>query len=158
MRQLYITALTAALFGFSLPASALTATQTVEKEIVVTNDDGTETLKRVEAASVVPGERVVYSLNYVNDADDAATDLVLTMPIPQQVEFMEGTADKSGSVVTYSADGGQSFAPRQAVMVQTDDGQWVRAGSEDITHVRWLVAGPVGSGEAGTLAFKGVLK
>lgn len=148
---------TAAL-GLAAPVSALTASQVVEKEIVVINADGSETTRRAPAETVVPGERIVYTLNYTNDKSEAASDLVLTMPVPDVVKFIEGSAENKMSVVTYSTDGGQSFAPRQSLMVQTDDGNWVPAGSEDLTHVRWRVAGPVQAGQTGQLAFKGVLK
>lgn len=148
----------AAVLGFAAPVSALTASQIVEKEIVVINDDGSETTRRTPAETVVPGERIVYTLNFTNDKSEAASDLVLTMPVPDAVKFIEGSADNKTSIVTYSADGGQSFAPRQSLTVQTDDGQWAPAGAEDVTHVRWLVAGPVQAGQTGQLVFKGVLK
>lgn len=158
MRHLYRAILSTVVLGFAAPAFALTASQVVEKEIVVINDDGSEVTRRAPADTVVPGERIVYTLNYLNDKSEAANDLVLTMPVPGEVKFMEGSADNTASVVTYSADGGQSFAPRQALTVQTDEGQWVPAGAEDVTHVRWLVAGPLNAGETGQLVFKGVLK
>lgn len=147
-----------AVLGFAAPVSALTASQVVEKEIVVINEDGSETTRRAPAETVVPGERIVYTLNFMNDKSEAASDLVLTMPVPKVVKFIEGSADNKSSVVTYSADGGQSFAPRQSLSVQASDGQWAPASSEDVTHIRWLVAGPVKAGETGQLVFKGVLK
>lgn len=158
MRHLYIALLGTAVLGFTAPVSALTASQVVEKEIVVINDDGSETTRRTPADTVVPGERIVYTLNYQNDKSEAANDLVLTMPVPGEVKFIEGSADNRASVVTYSADGGQSFASRQTLTVQTADGEWSPASSGDVTHIRWLIAGPVQAGQTGQLAFKGTLK
>jgi len=158
MRHLYIALLGTAVLGLAAPASALTAFQVVEKEIIVINDDGSEITRRAPADTVVPGERIVYTLNYENDKAETPEELVLTMPVPKEVKFIEGSADAAASEVTYSADGGQSFAPRQALMVQVAGGQYVPAGAEDVTHIRWRVAGPVAPGQTGRLAFKGVLK
>ena len=158
MRHLYIALLGTAVLGLAAPVSALTASQVVEKEIIVINDDGSETTHREPADAVVPGERVVYTLNYENDKAETPKELVLTMPVPNEVKFIEGSADVAASEVTYSADGGQSFAPRQALTVQVADGQYVPAGADDVTHIRWRVAGPVSPGQTGQLTFKGVLK
>ena len=141
----------------ALPASALTATQTVEKEILIQNPDGTETRLRKPATTVAPGERVVYTLAFTNDEAEAATNLVLTMPVPAEVTYIDGSADKPGAVMTVSTDGGNSFTPRGAATVM-EGGAPVRATAADITHIRWTVAGPVAPGESDTLAFKGVLE
>lgn len=144
--------------AFALPASALTATQIVEKEVVIENQDGTTQTQRVPAERVIPGERIVYTLRYLNDGAEPATDLVMTMPVPKEVTFIDGSAERSGAETVYSVDGGDSFAPRESLQVRGVDGASRPAKAEDITHVKWTVAGPVQSAEAGELVFKGTLK
>ncbi|WP_371396519.1 hypothetical protein [Fretibacter rubidus] len=139
-------------------ANALSATQTIEKEKTVITDDGSTQIIRTTADTVVPGETIVYTLNFVNDDGQAADNLVLTMPVPEQVTFVEGSADRPGTVVVYSADSGQSFATRQATMVMTQAGEVRAAGADDITHVRWTIPGPVAAGETGQLSFAAKLK
>ena len=157
MKYLMKTALVSALAAFALPAMALTASQSVQKEIVTIAADGSETVTYAPAELVTPGERVVYSLNYENDKTEPATNLVLTMPIPGEVILAEGTARGQGTVVSYSVDG-EKFADRESLSVSLDNGATRPAASEDITHIRWDIAGPVEPGQAGTLAFTGVLK
>ena len=140
------------------PASALSAKQTVEKEIAVTNADGTETLIRQPAETVAPGERVVYSLHYTNDQAEAVNDITLTMPVPAETTYVEGTADRPGAALVVSTDGGESFVPRGAATVMGEDGQPRRAQASDITHLRWTVAGPVAPGATDALVFKADLK
>ena len=158
MRRITIALIAAASILTSVSASALTAKQSVEKEIVVQMPDGTESITRAPAELVVPGERVVYTLSYTNDAAESATDLVLTMPVPSEIKYLDESATTVDAKVVYSADGGQSFASRSGLRITDADGNSRTATSEDITHIRWTVAGPLDVGETGTLSYKGILK
>jgi len=158
MRHLTLALFTAGTLLMTASASALTAKQIVEKEVTVQMPDGTQLITREAADMVVPGERIVYTLNFTNDEVKPASDLVLTMPVPNVVRYMDGSATETGASVVYSADGGKTFAGRSAVQVVDIDGTFRRASSDEITHIRWTVPGPVASGENGSLSFKGVLK
>lgn len=150
----------AILFGSSLlsvPVQAMTAQQSVEREIVVQNEDGTETVKRETADMVTPGEKIVYSLNYFNDQDKAAENIVLVMPVPAELALIEGSAELSNAGTTYSVDDGVSFANRQDLQITLQSGDLRPAQASDITHVRWVVPA-VMPGASGTLSFKGLLK
>ena len=46
-------------------ASALTAQQSVQKEIISINADGSETISYVSAEKVIPGERIALSLIHI---------------------------------------------------------------------------------------------
>jgi len=158
MRQLTFALLAAGSLLTSVSVSALTAEQIVEKEVTVQMPDGTEITSRQAAEDVVPGERIVYTLNFTNDEAKPASNLVLTMPVPQAIKYMDGSATDVGAQVVYSADGGKSFANRSAVQIADIDGTYRRASSNEITHIRWTVLGPVAPGDGGALSFKGVLK
>ena len=143
----------AVLSSVSLSAQALTAQQTVQKETTVVAADGSISTVRETAEKIVPGERIVYSLNYENDAAAPANDIVLTMPIPPEVKFIEGTADAPQTNVTYSADGGESFSSRQSVMLIDNSGNIRAASADELTHIRWTVPGPIPAGDSGALSF-----
>lgn len=150
----------AALLPLSLlaaPAYALTATQTVEKETVVRAPDGTETRIRETAERASPGERLVYTVSFTNDGAEPASNLVMTQPVPEEVRFIEGSADQAGMEVRVSVDGGESFVPRGAATV-VREGEVVRAEADDITHIRWQIPGPVAVGETGRVTYKAVLE
>jgi len=123
MKRAILTAvlMSSALLGTS--AMALTAQQTVEREVVVKNLDGTETVRREKADTVVPGENIVYSINYYNDLDKAAENVVLVMPVPAELTLIEGSADIVGAETTFSADGGKSFASREISPIIRLDGR-----------------------------------
>ena len=157
MKRILVAALLVSTTLFGVTASALTAEQTVELEVVIKNADGSETVKREKADMVTPGDKVVYSLNYYNDLDEPAENIVLVMPVPGEVTLIEGTAELDGVTTNYSADGGKTFATRQDLLVKTADDETRPAKSSDITHIRWQVAS-IDVGERGSLVYKGRLK
>lgn len=139
-------------------ASALTAEQKVFKEVVTVSADGTPVTQRVEADLVTPGETVVYALTYLNDEGESASDIVLTMPVPEVVIYKEGSAEVAQMRITYSADGGKSFASREAVRVSDEAGSTRVADAAEITHIRWTRLTALAPGEAAELSFAGILK
>jgi uncharacterized repeat protein (TIGR01451 family) len=152
------TALALIILSASPSALALSATQTVLKEIRTTTPSGEVTTRYVDATLVTPGETIVYRLDYLNDSAEPVTDMVLTMPVPAEVTYQEGSADQDGMDIYFSTDGGESFSSRTDIMVDVGDGVMAPALSEDITHVRWVSTRPVAVSAEGILQFKAVLK
>jgi len=141
-----------------ISASALTATQKVEKEITVQQPDGSRVTQLVSAAEVTPGEKIVYTVAFTNDSAKPATDIVLAMPVPADVRFLEGTADKDGAIIRYSIDGGETFVEREELVLPAVGGGTRSASSDDITHIQWRIAGPVPVGTSDKISFKARLK
>jgi uncharacterized repeat protein (TIGR01451 family) len=142
----------------ALPASAaMTAKQTVEKEIVVRAANGAETTKRLPADKVAPGETVVYSIKYRNDSAEAASDIVLVMPVPKEVAYVEGSVSGEDASVTFSADGGKTYVARGRLTV-VEGGEARPARGDEITHIRWTLAGPVPPRSDGEVSYKGILR
>jgi len=158
MRKIITTAICSLACFSPVFASGLTASQTVEKEVVLQNEDGTTEIKYVSADRIAPGEKVLYSLNVSNDGSEAATNLVLVMPVPEEVKFVNGSAQKSGSTVSYSVDGGESFGAWSDLSVKLTNGLVKGASADDVTHIRWDVVGPIEPGTTDVLSFKGTLK
>ena len=151
---------TAALLAstMSVSAMALTATQIVEREITVKKPDGSQSITRETADKVTPGEKVIYSLNYYNDQDAPANNIVLVMPIPGEIKYFDGSAEMDNTQTSYSVDAGQSYAARSDLLVKLDDGTTRKATAQDITHIRWQVISAVAPNTGGTLSFRGQLK
>ncbi len=142
----------------AMPVYALTATQTVEREVVISNADGSQTVSRIVADKVTPGDKVIYSLQYFNDEAEPAENIVLVMPIPSQVDFIEGSADFNGVNSTFSVDGGRTFANRADLQVVRDNGTATAATANEITHIRWTVSAAISPNTGGTLSFSGRLQ
>lgn len=142
----------------ALPAAAsgLTANQTIQKVVVTTDEAGNEVVDYVEADLVAPGDMVVYSLAFANGGDDAAEDVVLTMPVPAEMSFVEGSAATDLAMVGFSVDGGATFVPRGELAV-TLDGEAREALSDEITHVRWHFKEAIPAGEDGIVSYRAIL-
>lgn len=152
----------AAVFALSVAASlpaeaALTANQTVEKEITVKADDGSTTVKRVKADKVMPGETVVYSIKYKNESAAPASDIVLVMPVPKEVAYVEGSVTGEETAVAFSADGGKTYVARGRLTVE-ENGSTRAARGDEITHIRWTLAEPVAPDGSGEVSYKALLK
>ena len=144
---------------FAAPAYAagLTASQTVEVAIVAVDANG-ETKTRFEpAAEISPGDEVRYVLSYANSGDDSAENVRLDMPVPNEIELIDGSVEAAGARVTYSIDNGSSYAARDMLTISAN-GQARIAVAEDITHIRWTFAEAIAPGQTGTISYRGVLQ
>ncbi len=144
--------------GLSASAFAMEATQKVEREVIITQADGT-VVTRLESADLIkPGENIVYTLDFVNTQDEPASGVVLAMPVPAQIQYMEGSAERPGTTVEFSADGGENFSARFALTVTSEAGETRPATADDIDAVRWTFNDAVMPGEVGAVSFKGRLR
>lgn len=135
----------------------IVAEQHVEKEIMVRGDNGETRTERVKAEKVVPGEEVIYSLRFSNDADETADAVVLVMPVPPEVSYVEGTVAGQDANVTFSADGGQTYVARGRLTV-AEDGVQRPAKSNEITHIKWTLAETLPAKAKSEVSFRAILK
>lgn len=142
----------------SVSASALTAEQSIAKEVQTVDASGNTVVTYEPAILVVPGETVVYRLDYENNGVDPVSNMVLTMPVPKEILFQDGSAHKEGTTTVFSVDKAASFTSRDGLIVEAVGQDKKPADAADITHIRWMFEVPLQPGEAGQLSFKGVLK
>ncbi len=144
---------------FAMPAfsKGLIAEQSVMKVVEVASPEGEVETELVAAEVVAPGETVQYGLTYLNEGAEPVEDMVLTMPVPDSLRYIESSAEAPGTSVTYSVDGGISFARRGELKIEVD-GEAVSATAGDITHVRWTFVEPVANGEEGSVSFQAILR
>ena len=128
----------------------------VQKEEVVVNENGESENRLVAVESVVPGERVFYTITFTNVGDQPAENVVITNPIAAELSYVDGSAFGPGMEVEFSVDGGATFA-NAADLTVTVDGETRAAGPDDFTHIRWVMQGELNSGSQGTARFAAVL-
>jgi uncharacterized repeat protein (TIGR01451 family) len=136
---------------------AIQVTTTVQKEVVVENDDGTQETQLVAADSVVPGERVVYTISFRNTGSEPAENVVITNPIARTLTYVAGSAAGKDLEVEFSVDGGANFAPANELKV-ADNGVERPATTLDYTHVRWVMRSELAAGGEGQATFAAVLE
>lgn len=151
------------LFFLAIPA-ALAASPALANPVALSNDVFVERVS-VDAQGqrkvileapkvVVPGDRLLFVLNYRNGGAKPADKFVVTNPLPSAVQFAE-QADNNAQV---SVDGGKSWGALAQLRVVDANGTERPARTEDVTHIRWAFNQPIPAGASGKLMFRGIVK
>lgn len=127
---------------------------TAEVEVKTKGDDGVEKVERQPAKKVPPGVAVIYTLRAENKGQKPAGDVVVTDPIPEHMDYVEGSASTDGARVTFSTDGGKTFAPQDKLKVRGKDGVTRAAVASELTHIRWTFEKPLAPGESRSVEFR----
>ncbi len=128
----------------------------VQKE--VTNEKGEKEIKLVPATLVVPGDEVINTTYYTNISDKQADDIFITIPVPEHVRYIDGTAGGENTQVLFSVDGGMTFDVPGKLMVADAEGNKHKAKPEEYTHIKWVLKKSLKAGEKGTVSFKTQIK
>ena len=125
---------------------------------ITTGDDEFETVL-LDAAGVQPGEELRYTIEFTNTSTEIIDPgiVVITNPIPEAVEYLEGTAVGDDTEILFSVDGGASFASADRLTV-IEGGVRLPAEARHFTAIRWIYGGILGSGEGGSVTFDVRLK
>lgn len=105
--------------------------------------DGKEQLD--PPASVVPGDRLVFTTRYQNTGGSKVDDFTVTNPLPGAVMLAEEGA------FAVSIDGGATFGPLAEQQVVENDAARP-ATLADVTHIRWTLPS-IAAGAGGELKY-----
>ena len=166
MKSLAMTTYTGVLLAglLLLSGSALAQQRTIQLEHKaeqwesVTDDSGIEQPRLIEAARVLPGEEVLFTVTYTNVGDQAAEDVVITNPVPEHMSYVNSSATGDNTSVAFSVDGGETFAAPQNLRITDDLGVERPAAAKDYSHIRWVVDSDLTAGGSGTVQFAAVVE
>ena len=150
---LFVAALIASPVAAQTPSNVSLQTQ-VMVERTTTDAQGQAHTTLEDPAVVVPGDHLVFVLNYRNNGRTPATDFVVTNPLPSAVAYA-GTDDPRADV---SIDGGHNWGKLAAIQTRGSDGAMRPARADEVNSIRWVFAQPIPAGEAGRLTFRGVVR
>ena len=141
--------------------SPISLTSDVKIERIEVGANGAEEVKLFSPSdiAVVPGDKVLFTLQVQNSGTEPAAGFVATNPLPAPVRFTavtEGWAD-------VSVDGGLTWGKLTILKFKIKDAAGTAeveraAGPEDVTHVRWVFADPIAAGAKKTISYRGVVK
>jgi uncharacterized repeat protein (TIGR01451 family) len=139
-------------------AAQVTLSNSVKKVETVLNESGEAERRLVDALSVVPGDELRYTITFTNEGGEVvdAGSIVITNPIPEATEYLDGTAFGSGTDIVFSTDG-VSFASANELMVD-EAGVEAPASARDYTIIRWVFSPELEPGETGNVSFNVRLK
>lgn len=140
----------------AIPAQADSVSIYVEAfEEVQTRSETGVTVSLDPPSRIAPGDTVIIRLTYANSGDEPADDVVISNPVPTELEFIE---TRGSETALYSVDGGTTFGELSALVVAQADGEARPAMASDVTNVRWLLGSPLSPGASGTVSFAANLK
>lgn len=155
------TAVFAAVGASAQKAAPVTLSSDVKIERVETDAAGKEkvTLYAPKQVVVVPGDKVLFTLEVVNTGAEPAAGFRATNPMPGPVQFVSVTEDWA----EVSVDGGTSWGKLAALKVKKAPAEGAApveraADVTDVTHVRWVFADAIAPGGKRTISYRGVIK
>jgi uncharacterized repeat protein (TIGR01451 family) len=140
------------------PGGSVELTAVAELEVEVVNAQGDKKLLRVPAARVVPGDFVIYTINYTNTGAEPAESVVISNPVPEHMRYMEGSAAGDNTVMTFSVDDGKSYDLPENLTIVDGDGKERPAMGPDYTHIRWTLQKELAPEEKGLVTFRAQLE
>jgi len=160
MRMLCALALLSGTSAASWAEGEISLRNTVQKVEYFTNEQGETESRLIEAAEVVPGNELAYTITFENVSEDVVVDagsVVITNPIPPQVIYLEDTAFGAGTTIVFSADDGSLFGTPDQLLIAGENGDRIADPSE-YTHIRWTFEPTLDPGQRGSVSFRARLR
>lgn len=150
---------TACLLISMLPTIAMSAdnirfSKIAEVEIQQVNDKGETVLVREAAVLLQPGDIAIYTNLFTNTGQDVAEDVVIKNPIPENTEYLGGSATETGYNVTFSVDHGANFSTLQELTIPNGKGGMRPAEPLEYTDIRWAMQTSLKPGATGIVEFR----
>jgi uncharacterized repeat protein (TIGR01451 family) len=123
-----------------------------------TIDGGRQAVKLIPADRVVPGDRVLYTLEVRNSGTTALGTPIVIQPVPEHMRYVADTAVGPGADVTYSVDGGHTFDRPENLKVTGSDGSPRLAVAADYTHIRWQLKNSLKVNSTAFVRFRALVK
>ena len=147
---------TAVAIGALLAASAaaeVQLTNSVQKVETYVDAAGVMQRRLVDADTVLPGDELRYTITFVNVGTTMvdAGSIIITNPLPENTEYLEGSAAGPDTVILFSVDG-EEFAPDRSLTMM-EGGRSVAAAASDYRAIRWTFSGALAPGASSFVTF-----
>lgn len=134
-------------------------TELIAEVRVESMDASNRHVSRFVPASVLSqGEVVYYTVRIRNPHNIYLRDVVVTQRIPANTVYVEDSASAPGADITFSIDGGQTFAARGQLQSIDANGNTQRAEPEQLTHIRWRLRNALAPGAVALARFRAVFQ
>lgn len=127
------------------------------KVVTLTSDNGASSEQWQTPDKMLPGDKVGYQISFENTGKEAATDLVIANPIPENTVYVAASAKGLNTDIDFSADGGKTYAQPSKLLIEKN-GERVQATAADYTHVRWTLNKPLAIGAESSVQYAVIIK
>lgn len=122
-------------------------------EHVRTDANGRESRVLSMPGQIGPGDRLVFVVRYRNAGRNPVGGYAMTNAVPPTLRIDPGQPDMRVSV-----DGGRNWGRLGALSIPTALGGTRRATAEDVTHIRWPLAGAIAPGRGGRITYRATVR
>jgi uncharacterized repeat protein (TIGR01451 family) len=119
---------------------------------------GRAVVKLIPADRVVPGDRVIYTLEARNTGATALDTPIVTYAVPDHMRYIANSAVGPGAEVRFSIDGGHSFDRAENLKMNGPDGRPRAAVGADITHIRWRLKNSLQANSVAFVRFRALVE
>lgn len=120
--------------------------------------EGKQAQRLVPAAVITQGEVVYYTVQIRNPTQLPAPSVTVVQRIPANTTYVPGSASGPSADITFSVDGGRTFAREKGLVVTTAEGVSRPAMPADFTHIRWQLRNVLAPGAVALARFQAVFR
>ncbi len=120
-------------------------------------DNGRQVVKLIPADRLVPGDRVIYTLEVRNAGATVLDAPTVTFPIPEHLHYVADSAVGPGAEVSYSVDGGRHFERAGNLKARGPDGKLRAAAAADYTDIRWQLKNSLKANSVAFVRFRALV-
>jgi uncharacterized repeat protein (TIGR01451 family) len=119
----------------------------------VSQTPGREVYRFVPARLLEQGQVVYYTVRITNQTTVPLRNVAVVQPVPANTVYIADSAAGPGAAVSFSVDGGHTFATPEALIVEVD-GTKQPAQAAQYTHIRWELRNPLAPGATALARFR----
>jgi uncharacterized repeat protein (TIGR01451 family) len=119
---------------------------------------GRAVVKLIPADRVVPGDRVIYTVEARNTGATALDTPVVTYAVPDHMRYVVDSAVGPGAEVRFSIDGGHHFDRAENLKLRGPDGRPRAVVGADITHIRWQLKNSLKANSVAFVRFRALVQ
>ena len=112
----------------------------------------------IPARVLKEGQELFYTLRIRNPSTEFARAVVVVQEIPKNTTYVPQSAAGPGVLITFSADGGQSYAQEGQLRVTDTAGVSRTAQPQDYTNIRWQLRNPLAPGAIALARFRAIFR
>lgn len=110
------------------------------------------------ATAIVQGQTVYYTVRIHNPTREPVHDVVTVQRVPVNTGYVIGSAAGPAAEISFSIDGGQSFAAESQLRITEATGVERRPVSAEYTHIRWRLRNALAPGATALARFQAVFR
>lgn len=162
MERFWILAV-ALLAALSQPSAGAEEASDIQTELIaevrenVSTTPGRDVFRFVAARLLEQGQVVYYTVRITNQTTVPLRNVAVVQSVPANTTYLADSAAGPGADVSFSVDGGRSFAPAQALTIEVEGSQRP-AQAAQYTHIRWQLRNPLAPGAIALARFRATFR